>query len=568
MDVDAAGSTAVTASLDGTVRVWAADSGVLRTTIRLPRGQGRAGAAYAVAISPDGSIIATGGWMRFSEGDPEEQVYLFDAASGAMIGRLAGLPNVVLGLAFSPDGKALAVTLGGGFGMRLYGRGADGWTEVRRDAAYHGGKPAQGVAFAPDGRFATTSYDGRIRLYDRAGKLLRQSGAGGPTPFGIAFSPDGGRLAVGHVGVGLVELFDATTLAPLPAPPAPDGEAGDLPNVAWSADGRTLYAAGTQHLASGVARIAVWEEGRAGSLEAERGTILALRGLPGGDLIVASGDPWIGRLAAGGERRWQHLPVQMDAREQHATLAVSDDGTVVEFGYLSGGRETARFDVATLKLLAGPAEGGWSPRPTRPRSGSPAGTRAPSPACSAGRSARMSSRCPAASPSRRPGRGSSSAPSGTCAPSMRGRRAAGGVPAPGAAWAVNVSGDGRLAVAAFGDGTIRWYRMEDGDRASRALSRWRTGPTGCSGPPRASMRPRAGARTVLRWHVNRGWDAAGDSVPVSAIPQTHAARGDQAGAAATRHLRGAGGHRATGRSGTRSWQGPAPASSRAPGCTC
>ncbi|MCA1818376.1 MAG: hypothetical protein LC746_18700, partial [Acidobacteria bacterium] len=36
------------------------------------------------------------------------------------------------------------------------------------------------------------------------------------------------------------------------------------------------------------------------------------------------------------------------------------------------------------------------------------------------------------------------------------------VPAPGAAWAVNISGDGRLALAAYGDGTIRWYRMTDG----------------------------------------------------------------------------------------------------------
>eukprot|EP01035_Chromulina_nebulosa_P060772 gene60772-83124_t len=34
--------------------------------------------------------------------------------------------------------------------------------------------------------------------------------------------------------------------------------------------------------------------------------------------------------------------------------------------------------------------------------------------------------------------------------------------APGTAWRVNQSGDGRLAVAAYGDGTIRWHRMSDG----------------------------------------------------------------------------------------------------------
>src|SRR5919106_3360201 len=36
------------------------------------------------------------------------------------------------------------------------------------------------------------------------------------------------------------------------------------------------------------------------------------------------------------------------------------------------------------------------------------------------------------------------------------------IPAPGVAWAVNISADSRYVVGAFGDGTIRWYRMTDG----------------------------------------------------------------------------------------------------------
>ena len=36
------------------------------------------------------------------------------------------------------------------------------------------------------------------------------------------------------------------------------------------------------------------------------------------------------------------------------------------------------------------------------------------------------------------------------------------VDAPGPAWAVNISGDGRLATAGYADGTIRWYRLADG----------------------------------------------------------------------------------------------------------
>src|SRR6185369_6802422 len=33
---------------------------------------------------------------------------------------------------------------------------------------------------------------------------------------------------------------------------------------------------------------------------------------------------------------------------------------------------------------------------------------------------------------------------------------------PGTTWVVNISRDGKLAVAGYGDGTIRWHRMSDG----------------------------------------------------------------------------------------------------------
>jgi hypothetical protein len=36
------------------------------------------------------------------------------------------------------------------------------------------------------------------------------------------------------------------------------------------------------------------------------------------------------------------------------------------------------------------------------------------------------------------------------------------LPGPGVAFHVNVTGDGRLAVVAYGDGTIRWLRLSDG----------------------------------------------------------------------------------------------------------
>ena len=72
------------------------------------------------------------------------------------------MPDVTHFLTFSPDGRYLAATLGGGQGLRVFDRDKD-WSEVFRDDQY--GDDSYGAAFARDGRLATTAYDGLIRLY-------------------------------------------------------------------------------------------------------------------------------------------------------------------------------------------------------------------------------------------------------------------------------------------------------------------------------------------------------------------------------------------------------------------
>lgn len=82
--------------------------------------------------------------------------------------RISGLPTVVIHLTFSPDGQRLAAVLGGGSGLRLYALDSNGrWSQLAADTDY--GDHSNGVAFAADGRLATTSYDGRLRLYCRDG---------------------------------------------------------------------------------------------------------------------------------------------------------------------------------------------------------------------------------------------------------------------------------------------------------------------------------------------------------------------------------------------------------------
>ena len=89
---------------------------------------------------------------------------------------------------------------------------------------------------------------------------------------------------------------------------------------------------------------------------------------------------------------------------------------------------------------------------------------------------------------------------------------------PSIAWALNVAGDGRLAVAAYGDGTIRWHRMDDG-RELLALYVFTDKQNWVAWTPEGFYGATPGAFSVLRWHVNRGFDAAAETVPVSDIPK-------------------------------------------------
>jgi hypothetical protein len=153
--VDTACRMLATASDDKTVRLWSLPAGKLQRIVRLPIGEGNAGMVYAAALSPDGRWLAAGGW-----GAGKDSVTIVDLSSGA-IRRFGEFENVIHHIAYSADGRRIAVGLGRNNGVRVLDSATG--EELLADRDY--GDGVYGLAFAPDGALVTSSDDGQLRRY-------------------------------------------------------------------------------------------------------------------------------------------------------------------------------------------------------------------------------------------------------------------------------------------------------------------------------------------------------------------------------------------------------------------
>jgi WD40 repeat protein len=193
MDVAFSPDGSLLASVGGNpapvVRLWQVATGQLvLTTPPVP------GIAWCMAFSPDGKTLAAG----LESGE----VRLWDATTGREGAALAGHGGQVRWLGFHPDGRSLAAA-GHWPGNAVYVWDLESRT-LRHRLPGHGSAVLTG-AWRADGRLLITagSTDGTVRLWDLAGdrprsRVLPLIPPNVPRLHGIALSPEGRHLAVGH----------------------------------------------------------------------------------------------------------------------------------------------------------------------------------------------------------------------------------------------------------------------------------------------------------------------------------------------------------------------------------
>lgn len=524
----------VTGSDDKTVRVWELSTGRLIRVIRPPIGDGKEGKIYAVAMSPDGRTIAAAGWTGY-EWDKLFCIYLFDTETGKLIKRLTGLPDVIYCLTYSRDGSFILAA--GNIGIRIY-RTSDyalvaDYALGAKDRDY--GWSSYGADFDTNGRVVTTSYDGYIRLYDRDFKLIAKKKApGGNRPFHVRFSPDGSKVAVGFNESTKVDVLDASLKTPnsellthLYSPDSKDVY-GDLYEVSWSSDGRFLYAGGrAQKQINGVLIFIIrkWSNegrGRFIDIDAARDSIKHILPLKYGGIAFGAGDTSFGIIDDTDRVVISNASSIACYIGLLKNFLISHNGSMVQFGYEVFGKSPAVFSVSERILeteIASPSarsdtkltppitsssgleitdwENNYSPKlngkplklapyePSRSLAIAPDGNRF---LLGADWSLRLFDR---------KGKEIWNVSVST-------------------AWAVNISGDSRLAVAAFNDGTIRWYRMTDGKELlaffpHKDKKRW------VMWTPEGFFDASEGGAELIGYHVNQGKDKEAVFIPIDKL---------------------------------------------------
>ena len=179
-----------------------------------------------VAFSPDGKRLAVATGIG---------IWIYDGQTYRELALLTGHTNAVQTVAFSPDGKTLA-SGGADNAVKLWHLETGDVTTLA-ERQFFG---VNAVAFSPDGKILASGSDDDVKLWNIKNGQHLATFKGRDRVFSVAFSPDGKTVAVGTVDP-TIRLWDVETgqnIATL------TGHEGPVLSVVFSPDGKTLASGG------------------------------------------------------------------------------------------------------------------------------------------------------------------------------------------------------------------------------------------------------------------------------------------------------------------------------------
>ncbi len=457
ISTDAAGKYLLTVSEDKTAKLWNAATGELIRTFRPPIGQGDEGKLYAGAISPDGKTIVVGGTSDY--------IYFFNTTSGKLIQSICIITEgSLLDLEFSADEKYLAAACGEKRGIVVIRKGNSGFNYFKTLDGYGSFVPS--LAFDKNGRLATVCNDGKIRLYDKAFRLISKITGTGKEPYSIAFSPDCSKIAVGYHDVADLDVRSGSDLQLIYRPKlgGVTVKGAFHSGLCFSSNGQYLYGGGyyRQKQTNGIEwnMIRRWSNEGAGNYQdipVCQNSVSDLKALPEGDMLYCGLEPDLGRINKSGYKSYyQEGEINHYFSYDSTYLKINETGD--RLAVTTSQRQVVQFSTSSRNLvLSGDFPNGSVS--TDQKTGIRVTDLFDSPKINGSATSFLgkSERC-------------------TCvdiAPDASGivfgtdwnlyytdtaGKTIWDTSIPGLANVVNISENGQCVVAAFSDGTIRWYK--------------------------------------------------------------------------------------------------------------
>lgn len=260
--VTADGATIITGSFDTRAILWSPDSGEARQVLLFHEGQVNAVAALgdgrfatagedsriaiwqegqsapirvleghtapiaALAVSPDGSMLASASWDR--------TVRLWPLSGDGPSRTFEGHDGNVNAVVFLSDGALVSA----GYDARLILRPVD---DDGAPVTIGMPTPLNALAALPDGRLAVAGGDGAVRIVGGNGDILLEAPVASTPVVALAATADGGLIAAASLREG-VTILDAADLSPVRSLSEVDQAIWAL---AFTDHGRTLLAGGS-----------------------------------------------------------------------------------------------------------------------------------------------------------------------------------------------------------------------------------------------------------------------------------------------------------------------------------